>query len=152
MQASFFWSSLTSTFWQHKNRLLLFVTYIDLLATHNPPTSELDLHRTFNNTPPRRGVMNAATSLAEYFYLFILIIFWRDSAGWTHLRHIFKKRVEIRVAELILHGDKIQNTKRFKRTLVYFDTNTQYAHFRGNALCQATKWHLADKRLETMKN
>ena len=32
------------------------------------------------------------------------------------------------------------NTKRFKRTLIYFDKDTQYANFRGNPLCQATKY------------
>ena len=36
----------------------------------------------------------------------------------------------------------------FKQTLIYFDTNTQYANFRGNHLCQAT----TDKWLKTMKN
>ena len=44
------------------------------------------------------------------------------------------------------------NTKRFKRTLIYFNTDTQYAHFRGNPLYQATKRHLTDKWLELMKN
>ena len=45
------------------------------------------------------------------------------------------------------------NIKRFKRTLIYFNTNTQYANFRGNPLYQATKGHLTtDKRLKTMKN
>ena len=29
------------------------------------------------------------------------------------------------------------NTKRFKRTLIYFNTDAQYAHFQGNPLCQA---------------
>ena len=33
------------------------------------------------------------------------------------------------------------NTKSFKRTLIYFDTDTQYANFRGNLRCQATKKH-----------
>ena len=33
------------------------------------------------------------------------------------------------------------NTKRFKRTLIYFNTDTQYAHFRGT-----------DIRSKTMKN
>ena len=31
------------------------------------------------------------------------------------------------------------NTKRFKRTLIYFNTDTQYANFLGNPLYQATK-------------
>ena len=32
------------------------------------------------------------------------------------------------------------NTKRFKRTsLIYLNTDRQYAHFRGNPLYQATK-------------
>ena len=34
------------------------------------------------------------------------------------------------------------NTKSFKRTLIYFNTDTQYADFRGNPLYQATKQHL----------
>ena len=31
------------------------------------------------------------------------------------------------------------NTKRVKRTLIYFNTGTQYTHFQGNPLYQATK-------------
>ena len=38
------------------------------------------------------------------------------------------------------------NTKRFKRTLVNFNTDTEYANFRENPLYQATK------RPKTMKN
>ena len=37
------------------------------------------------------------------------------------------------------------NTKRFKRTLIYFNTDTQYANFRGNPLYQATKTHLNNR-------
>ena len=33
------------------------------------------------------------------------------------------------------------NTKRFKRTRIYFNTDTQYANFRGNPLYKATKRH-----------
>ena len=29
--------------------------------------------------------------------------------------------------------------KWFRQTLIHFDTDTQYAHFWGNPLCQATK-------------
>ena len=47
---------------------------------------------------------------------------------------------------------KIQTYKRFKRTLIYYDTDTQSANVRGNPLCQATKRHLTVKRLKTMKN
>ena len=43
-----------------------------------------------------------------------------------------------------------QNTKRFKRTLIYFDTDTQYANCRGNSLCQSTKRYLNNR--ETVKN
>ena len=42
------------------------------------------------------------------------------------------------------------NTKRFKRTLIYYDTDTQYANFRGNPLRQATKRHLNNSK--TVKN
>ena len=44
------------------------------------------------------------------------------------------------------------NTKMFKRTLIYYYTDTQYANLRGNPLRQATKRHLTVKRLKTMKN
>ena len=43
------------------------------------------------------------------------------------------------------------NTKRFKRVLIHFDTDTQYAHFGGNFLCQARKQHL-NKWLKTTEN
>ena len=49
--------------------------------------------------------------------------------------------------DINLYKGKIQ-TERFKRTLIYFDTDTQYANFWRNALCQATKRHLTDKRLK----
>ena len=32
-----------------------------------------------------------------------------------------------------------QTQKGFKRMLIYYDTNTQSANFRGNPLCQVTK-------------
>ena len=35
-----------------------------------------------------------------------------------------------------------QTHQRFKRTLIYYGTDTRYAHFRGNPLRQATKRHL----------
>ena len=34
------------------------------------------------------------------------------------------------------------NTKRFKRRLIYFNTDTKYSYFRGNPLYQATKRHV----------
>jgi len=37
------------------------------------------------------------------------------------------------------------NTKRFKRTLIYLDTDTQYAKPQGNPLCQAAKRHLNNR-------
>ena len=42
-------------------------------------------------------------------------------------------------------SDQDANTKRFKRTLIYLDMDTQYPHFRGNFLYQATKRHLNNK-------
>ena len=39
----------------------------------------------------------------------------------------------------------ISKHKRFKRTLIYFDTDTQYANLRGNPLFQATKRHLNNR-------
>ena len=48
------------------------------------------------------------------------------------------------------HVKQDPNIKRFKTTLIYYDTDTQYANFRGNALRQATKRHLNNS--ETVKN
>ena len=42
------------------------------------------------------------------------------------------------------------NTKRFKRTLIYFNTDTQYANFARKSLYQATKRHLNNR--QTVKN
>ena len=39
----------------------------------------------------------------------------------------------------------VQTHKRFKRTLIYYDTDTQSANFWSNPLCQATKQHLTVK-------
>ena len=46
----------------------------------------------------------------------------------------------------------IQTRKRYKRMLIYCDTDTKSAIFRGNPLCQAAKRHLTVKWLKTMKN
>ena len=43
---------------------------------------------------------------------------------------------------------KIQTRKRFKRVLIYYDTDTQRASFLVNPLHQATKRHLTVKRLK----
>ena len=49
-----------------------------------------------------------------------------------------------------------RNTKRFKRTLIYFNTDThQYAHFRGKSPLSSHKTTLkqtTDQRLKTMEN
>ena len=37
------------------------------------------------------------------------------------------------------------NTKKFTRTLIYYDKDVQYAHFQGNSLHQATKQHLNNR-------
>ena len=41
-----------------------------------------------------------------------------------------------------------QAHKRFKRTRIYYDTDTQYANFRGNPLCHATRRHFTVKNDE----
>ena len=38
------------------------------------------------------------------------------------------------------------NTKMFKRTLIYYDTDTQYSYFRGSPLRQATKRHMNNRQ------
>ena len=49
---------------------------------------------------------------------------------------------------------KFKHKKSRKRTLIYFNTDTQYAKFRENPLYQATKRHLkkTDKRSKTVTN
>ena len=37
---------------------------------------------------------------------------------------------------------KIQTHKRLKRTLIYYDLDTQYAHIRGSPIHQTTKRYL----------
>ena len=70
------------------------------------------------------------------------------TSNFTQL--VNSKTIWNRMTASVLKQDP--NTKRFKRTLINFDTDTQYANFRGNPLCQAAKRHLTDKRLKTMKN
>ena len=41
--------------------------------------------------------------------------------------------------------DEEIQTQRFRRMLIYFNTDTQYAHFGGNPLYQATEWHLNNR-------
>ena len=53
----------------------------------------------------------------------------------TTQKHTHKKYTT-RMTASVLKQDP--NTKKFKRTLIYFNTDTQYAHFRGNPLYQAT--------------
>ena len=48
-----------------------------------------------------------------------------------------KKREEEILGKILTH-------KRFKRTLIYYDTDTQSAKFRGSPPCQATKRHLSN--------
>ena len=50
--------------------------------------------------------------------------------------------------------DRVQSQthKGFKRTLIYYDTDAQSAHFGGNPLRQATKWQTTVKGLKMMKN
>ena len=40
------------------------------------------------------------------------------------------------------------NTKKFKRTLILYDTDTQYASVFGNPLCQATKCNLWESDIQ----
>ena len=47
--------------------------------------------------------------------------------------------------------DQIQIHKRFKRTRIYYDADTQSANLRGDPLCQAMKTRLTAKRLKKRK-
>ena len=64
---------------------------------------------------------------------------------WCTLRlhaGVLRRSADEPVPAYIRLGKLVPNIKRFKWTLIYFNTDTQYAHFRGNPLYQATKWHL----------
>ena len=44
-----------------------------------------------------------------------------------------------RFFDMLVPVQKYQNAKGLKRTLIYFNTDTQYQNVRGNLLCPATK-------------
>ena len=48
--------------------------------------------------------------------------------------------------DTILNWTEIQTRNRFRRTLIYYDADTQSAHFWGSPLRQATKQHWTVKR------
>ena len=72
----------------------------------------------------------------------------RRSADKQHPRSLpttrateqWKQKSQKRMTASVLKQDP--NTKRFKRTLIYYDTDTQSTNFRGNPLRQATRRHL----------
>ena len=76
----------------------------------------------------------------------VLLAFQRKIGRWMsaelilHKSHLLKNKVG-----LLLF--KIRTQKRFKRTLIYFNTDSQYANCRENPLYQATT---TDKRSKTM--
>ena len=58
-----------------------------------------------------------------------------------------KEKISNKMTASALKQDpKDPNTKRFKRMLMYFDRDTQYANLWGNPLCQATKQHLNNRQ------
>ena len=59
---------------------------------------------------------------------------------YSCLKMLWKIIIWNRMTASVLKQDP--NTKRFKRMLIYFNTDTQYAHFSVNLLYQASKWHL----------
>ena len=64
----------------------------------------------------------------------------------------YNRRYWLTGCETPSHLLRIQTHVRFKRTLIYYDTDTQSSNFWGNPLCQTTKRHLTVKGLKTMKN
>ena len=62
---------------------------------------------------------------------------------------LWRKKISNRMTASILKQDL--NTKRFKSTLIYFNMDTQYAHFWGNSLYQATKWQINGQKWWKMK-
>ena len=73
----------------------------------------------------------------------VLLTFRRKIGWWTsaelvlHKSHLLKKQDR----PIAFQDPK---TKRFKRTLIYFSTDSQYANC-GNPLYQATKRHLNNR-------
>ena len=65
----------------------------------------------------------------------------RSAVGPYIVDNRFLLKSEARMTASVLKQDP--NTyKRLKRTLICYDTDKQFANFRGNPLCQATKRHL----------
>ena len=80
--------------------------------------------------------VNLGTKLHGYWYSIAVPL-----GTYTHTQ----KKISNRMTASVLKQDP--NTKRFEQTLIYFNTDTQYAILGGNPLYQAT-----DNRSKTMKN
>ena len=70
-------------------------------------------------------------TLDKYIYIYSFDMIMNTSYFWHG--HEYK---------LLKPSTLVQTHKRFKRTLIYYDADTQSANFRGNPLRQATKRHL----------
>ena len=63
---------------------------------------------------------------------------WRASSFWRQFEREREREKKKKITASVL--EQGPNTRSFKRTLIYFNTDTQHANFRGNPLYQATIW------------
>ena len=85
-----------------------------------------------------KGGGRAADHWMRVIWAFTLLLFHQIMR-----RKKKEKKIWNRMTASVLKQDP--NTKRFKRMLIYFNTDTQYANLRGNSLYQATKRHLNNR-------
>ena len=81
------------------------------------------------------------------FLIGIVNLFCILTGGWIIIQFVAFRKEEpsmCAVSNPLFRYTVIQdpNTKRFKRTLIYYDTDPQDAHFQGNPFRQATQCHL----------
>ena len=90
----------------------------------------------------------SAISFVAFDFPGVIICYFKSLLQIYRLCYWKQQQLWNRMTASVLKQDP--NTKRFKQTLIYFNTDTQHAHFRGNPLYQATKRHLHNR--QTVKN
>ena len=88
--------------------------------------------------PGARSSWKHRIAAANLHFAAIILIILQPHAFWNYGNHC-------QPVLLSDFGFIDSNTKRFKRTLIYFNTDTQDANFGGNPLCQAPKRHLYNR-------
>ena len=95
----------------------------------------LNVHRNHTDYQGRGFVLINSVLFSLIIYVCLLVTFIRFPVQKSPPQNIWED----------------PNTRRFKRMLISYDTDTQCSNVRGNPLLQATERHLTLKRLKTRK-